>query len=160
MIGGALARPCISYPSIFSPGTIWERYPYLLPNLFSATAVFCGVVIGILFLEETHAEKKKRRDRGVELGSRITSWMTRSHCQTARTKKVEELSMLEGDDELPGYQTTENSPHLTSTAGPELHDHLDLDADVDSKPITVKEKPKPFTNPVILNIISYGILAL
>ena len=78
MIGGALARPCISYPDLFPRGTIWDRYPYLLPNLFSAATVFVGLVVGLLFLEETHAEKKLQRDRGRELGNRITSLFRRA----------------------------------------------------------------------------------
>ena len=71
MIGGALARPCLSYPELFPRGTIWDRYPYLLPNLFSAATVFIGVVIGFLFLEETHTAKKLERDAGRELGERL-----------------------------------------------------------------------------------------
>src|SRR5689334_23256394 len=66
MIGGALARPCDSYPSLFSPGSIWDRYPYLLPNVFSAVIVLIGVVNGLLFLAETHAERRPRRNRGIE----------------------------------------------------------------------------------------------
>ena len=50
-IGGALARPCISYPQFFAKGTIWDRFPYLLPNLFSAATVFIGVIVGLLFLQ-------------------------------------------------------------------------------------------------------------
>src|SRR5580700_6666036 len=67
-LGGALAQPCISYPGIFPPGSIFERFPYLLPNLVCTVIVSCGVVIGVLFLEETHSEKKYRRDVGIEAG--------------------------------------------------------------------------------------------
>lgn len=60
-LGGALARPVLRYPYIFAEGTIWERFPYLLPNLVCTSIVSFGVIIGILFLEETHAEKKHRQ---------------------------------------------------------------------------------------------------
>ena len=98
MIGGALARPCISYPELFPSGTIWDRYPYLLPNLFSAFVVFVGVVNGILFLEETHAEKKLRRDRGLELGNWILARMPNlRRCADLRDEK---LKMAEVDEEV------------------------------------------------------------
>jgi hypothetical protein len=42
---------------MFPKGTIFEKFPYLLPNFVCTVIVLCGLVIGILFLEETHAEK-------------------------------------------------------------------------------------------------------
>ncbi|OLN88320.1 putative membrane protein YCR023C-like protein 1 [Colletotrichum chlorophyti] len=157
-IGGALARPIDTYPGWFSHGTIWEKYPYLLPNLFSAAAVFCGVIIGLLFLEETHAERKKRRDPGVELGKRILSWLQTKSCQIP-ARKAEKQALLD-DDELPGYRTTENSPQLVGSASaiPEPTETLDLSADSSEIEGASAEK-KIFTKPVIMNIISYGILA-
>lgn len=158
MIGGALARPCISYPTIFSPGTIWEKYPYLLPNLFSAVAVCCGLVVGILFLEETHAGKKSRRDAGVELGKSITNWLSTARCE-GRSGKAEKQPLLEDfDEQLPAYRSTESSPKLTSSPGTDSPEPLDLEC---QEPIPESAKPqKTFTKPVILNIVSYGILAL
>ncbi|KAK6220425.1 major facilitator superfamily transporter [Colletotrichum tabaci] len=157
-IGGALARPVINYPSLFDAGTIWDRYPYLLPNLFSAVTVFCGVIIGLLFLEETHSERKKRRDPGVELGKRILSWVSTKSCQIP-ARKAEKQALLD-DDELPGYRTTENSPQLVGSASaiPEPTETLDLTDTANNDEL--EEQPKKiFTRPVILNIISYGILA-
>ncbi|KAK2038176.1 major facilitator superfamily transporter [Colletotrichum somersetense] len=157
-IGGALARPVVNYPWFFDAGTIWDRYPYLLPNLFSAATVFCGVIIGLLFLEETHAECKKRRDPGVELGKRILSWVSTKSCQIP-VRKAEKQALLD-EDELPGYRTTENSPQLvgSTSAIPEPTETLDLSDAANSD--EVNEQPKKiFTRPVILNIISYGILA-
>ncbi|KZL86598.1 major facilitator superfamily transporter [Colletotrichum incanum] len=157
-IGGALARPVVTYPWLFDAGTIWDRYPYLLPNLFSAATVFCGVIIGLLFLEETHSERKKRRDPGVELGKRILSWVSTKSCQIP-ARKAEKQALLD-DDELPGYRTTENSPQLVGSASaiPEPTETLDLSDAANSD--EVNEQPKKiFTRPVILNIISYGILA-
>ncbi|ROT40694.1 MFS general substrate transporter [Sodiomyces alkalinus F11] len=162
MIGGALARPCISYPNLFARGTIWDKYPYLLPNLFSAATVCCGVIIGLLFLEETHSEKKYRRDRGVELGKHFMSWMRPRNCQLA-SKKAEKQALLDDDaddDELPGYRTTENSPRLNTTSAPEPRESLDLNfSRYNVAEAAAEPKPTVFTRPVVLNIISYGILA-
>lgn len=160
MIGGALARPCISYPSMFSPGTIWEKYPYLLPNVFSAVAVLCGLVIGILFLEETHAGMKTKRDAGIELGKRITNWLstTTTTCEGS-AKKAEKQPLLEPEfDQLPAYRSTESSPQLTSSPETDSPEPLDLEGQQQTPP-GAKEQ-KIFTKPVILNIVSYGVLAL
>jgi hypothetical protein len=161
MIGGALARPCISYPYFFSKGTIWDKYPYLLPNVFSAVTVFCGVAIGVLFLEETHERKKHHRDAGIELGKRISSWftaLTTQRCQVPSRKAEKQPLLEEFDeyDELPGYMTTEGSPELASMPAPEAPEPLDLEAGVRRE----EGNKIIFTKPVILNIISYGILAL
>lgn len=158
MIGGALARPCTSYPNLFSPGTIWEKYPYLLPNLFSAVAVFCGLVVGILFFEETHASKKTRRDAGVELGKRITNWVSSATCERI-SRKAEKQPLLEPDfDQLPAYRSTESSPHLSSSPETDLPEPLDLECQ--QQTAAEAKVQKTFTKPVILNIVSYGVLAL
>ena len=158
MIGGALARPCISYPNLFAPGTIWEKYPYLLPNLFSAVAVFCGLVVGVLFFEETHAGKKTRRDAGVELGKRITNWVSTATCER-RARKAEKQPLLEPDfDQLPAYRSTESSPRLSSSPETDLPEPLDLECQRQTAPEAKAQKI--FTKPVILNIVSYGVLAL
>ncbi|KJZ79904.1 hypothetical protein HIM_00618 [Hirsutella minnesotensis 3608] len=171
VIGGALARPCISYPDIFARGTIWDRYPYLLPNLFSAATVFVGVVIGFLFLEETHSTQRLQRDRGRELGRHITALFRRAAvCQcNGRTYEKQGLLDVDGpksaygslggrprvipkvadeDEPLPAYQSRENSPKLAPQTN--------------SSPVPALQsttQKKIFTKTVILNIISYGILA-
>lgn len=169
VIGGALARPCVVYPSLFPQGTIWDRFPYLLPNLFSAICVLLGVTIGILFLEETHAEKKKQRDPGLELGDYLISRLAWNPFKTRAappSKGEEEPLLVDVDEQLPGYQTRENSPppHLTSMPAPDPHETLDLDssAAVSQGRMEPESRPEPrtFTRPVLFNIVSYGILAL
>lgn len=160
-LGGALAQPCTSYPGLCSPGSIFERFPYLLPNLVCALIVSWGVVIGFLFLEETHAEKKYRRDVGIEAGR----WLLNSMPSCVRPKSLrskkpfdpsEVQPLIEGDDQLPGYQTAQGSPHLRMTAPPEPQDLLSL------RFIPVRPKPtigKAFTREVVLITVGYGILA-
>jgi MFS family permease len=167
MIGGALAKPVESYPNVFSHGTIWDRYPYLLPNLFSALICLVGVVNGLLFLEETHSAKKHQRDRGIELGKWLLSTIP---CRAADDSpdqvdqsqlKYDEWSS-EGqpllEEQLPGYRTTENSPEnsprlATSEVVEEPQESLHLDADL-------RNNSKIFTKSVVLNVIAFGILAL
>lgn len=157
-----MARPVSGYPTIFAEGTIWDRFPYLLPNLVCTVIVSCGVVIGILFLEETHAEKKHRHDPGLAAGKWILSKFTRcANLKASRSEKVtdlDEVSSLLSDDQPPGYRTAEGSPKLPSTPSPEPQEVLDLN---DSRVVT-RSKPaatKAFTRQVVLNIVGYGILA-
>ncbi|KAF5022359.1 hypothetical protein F66182_5587 [Fusarium sp. NRRL 66182] len=168
MIGGALARPCISYPEIFARGTIWDRYPYLLPNLFSAATVFFGVIIGLLFLDETHAEKKAQRDRGREIGDYLASLFGGVAKCNGRGRSPEKQALLDGkhhvhygtrpssahsdDEALPAYQSRENSPRLAPQADTQSLNEARLEP-------VLERKTKTFTKPVIMNIISYGILA-
>jgi hypothetical protein len=164
MLGGALARPVLNYPTIFVPGTIWERFPYLLPNLVCTFIVSLGVVVGILFLEETHAEKKHRRDPGLEAGKwllrKISSYEKSDSLGSEKSSNSPEVvTLLSEDEQPPGYRTSEGSPKLPSTShSSEPADVLDLN---DSGSIS-QSKPavtKAFTRQVVLNIVGYGILA-
>ncbi|ROW05540.1 hypothetical protein VSDG_00077 [Cytospora chrysosperma] len=169
IIGGNLARPCRNMPSLFPTGTIWEKYPYLLPNLFSAATCVLGVVIGILFLEETHVEKKDRHDPGLALGKCITRRFTRRRAET-KDSLSETSSLISRDENLPHYRTTENSPQLTSTPAADMETQPLLDPEVvDDRLRQPSENARnakadkattlAFTRPVIVNIVSYGILA-
>ncbi|GAB0132523.1 hypothetical protein EsDP_00000956 [Epichloe bromicola] len=188
MIGGALARPCISYPDLFPRGTIWDRYPYLLPNLFSAVTVLFGVVVGFLFLEETHASKKQQRDAGRELGDRLVGLVYNVPICRSLGRNVEKESLLAHDsmkgyktaapstsnaevsgteEALPAYQSRENSPKLAPRRHPIVPTAAAAAAAAAATAATTgpngteenKEKMVIFTKPVILNIMSYGILA-
>jgi hypothetical protein len=166
-----LAQPCVNYPGTFPRGTIFDRYPYLLPNLVCTVVVLCGLVIGILFLEETHAEKKHRRDAGLEVGRWILNRVRR--CATPKASKCEKAtdlsevqSLIDTDEELPGYSTSEGSPQLPSIPSSDSGKVLSLDLDrlesLDDTFIPVRQKPAvstAFTRQVVLNIIGYGILA-
>jgi hypothetical protein len=163
MIGGALARPCISYPDYFPRGSIWDQYPYLLPNLFSAVTVLFGVVVGILFLEETHLGKKGEKDRGREIGDRISALFNRA--TYGRADKPEKQSLL-GDCEQAGYNTLPDpadtdakklsSPQSASQGNTEPR----AVSSTESSEAQPNEPTVIFTKPVLMNIISYGILAL
>jgi hypothetical protein len=157
-----LARPVLSYPNLFHAGSIWERFPYLLPNLVCTVIVTCGVGIGILFLEETHEEKKHRRDPGLEAGKWIVSRVTRCAESKSSSEKAmdldEVMSLLSDDEQPPGYRTNDRSPNLPSTPSPDPQEALDLDEPC----IATKTRPaatKAFTKQVVLNIVGYGVLA-
>lgn len=154
-------EPVKNYPTVFLPGSIFERYPFLLPNLVCAAVVVLGLLIGILFLEETHDEKKSKRDIGVEVGNRLLSRVCRRKAEVSSESKVgyleETLAFLAEDDgeQPPTYQSTVSNRPLTASES--LRPLL--------APTSTQAECKPslrqaFSTQVILNIVGYGILAL
>ena len=124
-----------------------------------------GVLIGILFLEETHEQKKTRRDVGLEAGEWILNCF-RSRTELLSFEKVdeanvEEVQSLLEDDLPPGYCTREGSPRYPSSRA-RSPDAGRMDYDIESEK-RVLSKPcgvqKVFTKQVVLNIVGYGILA-
>lgn len=60
MVGGLFADPHESYPDLFPAGSLFERFPYLLPNLICAGMLFVSIVLGYFLLEETHPDMQPR----------------------------------------------------------------------------------------------------
>ncbi|RMZ91434.1 hypothetical protein DV736_g1325, partial [Chaetothyriales sp. CBS 134916] len=87
-MGGALAVPCESYPWLFCKGALFDKYPFLLPNLVCVVILAFGICIGLLFLEETHGEEKNRRDIGLETGIFIPSEITGKPASPTNTEKA------------------------------------------------------------------------
>ncbi|KAK5126125.1 hypothetical protein LTR85_011480 [Meristemomyces frigidus] len=118
-MGGALADPVRNYPSAFSDGTIFERYPYLLTNLVCAAVVAFSLTIGLLFLEETHEDKKDRKDIGREMGEWIMAHLGRASVAPVSGRKPdyteETLTLMMEEDLPPHYSSTASSPALPPT---------------------------------------------
>ncbi|KAK2732511.1 hypothetical protein FQN57_002603 [Myotisia sp. PD_48] len=152
-IGGSLAKPCDSYPSFFPRDTIFERFPFLLPNLVCVVVLIFGILIGILFLEETHAEKRLQRDRGLEVGRWLIGICFKKYRQPSDDNDEDaSRPFLFDDDSSPSYEGTRNRPRLPSVSIPAVPTHSGA-----------REKSrsfiKAFTPKVIYIIIGYGILA-
>ncbi|KAK0704246.1 major facilitator superfamily domain-containing protein [Apiosordaria backusii] len=60
MIGGLFADPHESYPHLFPTGSLFERFPYLLPNLICAVLLLVSILMGYFLLEETHPDMQPR----------------------------------------------------------------------------------------------------
>lgn len=164
-MGGALADPCRSYPSVFRRGTIFDRFPYLLPNLICTIILAVGVTIGILFLEETHEDRRYKRDIGLETGRWILRRCRRRPRPTEAFTKAgdanlyETRSLLEEDEQPPDYHSTEGSPRPSSSRVPydDSSDRPDF-----KSPNAPRKRPSctdALTKQVVLNIVAYGILA-
>ncbi|CAG8924295.1 unnamed protein product [Penicillium salamii] len=144
-MGGALAQPCDNYPALFSRSTLWDKFPFLLPNLVCITVLVCGIFVGFLFLEETHPEMKHRRDPGIELGQWLVSLVWGSRVQLPDDSVDEKYF-----DAPPQYESAESSPCLRPV------DVSPADCDLEGQK---SPAPKAFTRQVIFAIVAYGILA-
>ncbi|KAH7384441.1 major facilitator superfamily domain-containing protein, partial [Pyrenochaeta sp. MPI-SDFR-AT-0127] len=117
-LGGLLASPADVLPMF--KGSIFETFPYLLPNLVCASVVVFGLTVGVLFLEETHEDRKYDQDRGREAGQWILRKLWKRAADASFSDKDASLdemrSMLEDHDHnAPAYRSTDSSPTLCST---------------------------------------------
>jgi hypothetical protein len=60
MIGGLFADPHESYPHLVPAGSLFDRFPYLLPNLICAGMLLMSILLGYFLLEETHPDMQPR----------------------------------------------------------------------------------------------------
>ncbi|KAL7274568.1 hypothetical protein RUND412_002514 [Rhizina undulata] len=147
-LGGLLAQPVLRYPSVFPPGGLFEEFPYLLPNLVASVVLVVGVAIGILFLEETHEVLKHKPDVGLIAGRKLISFFKGRNAQDSKYEGLNGYWSPASDDRSPLLSPNEESdvyqtfPDTASASG--------------KKPPAVTTA---FTRPVVLLIISYGILA-
>lgn len=117
-LGGALADPVRNYPTMFQPGTLFDRFPYLLTNLVCTAVVIFSLIVGILFLEETHEEKRDRRDVGIEIGDWLLSRVglgRQVECERIASDKdamSDDETHTLIDDSPPDYSSTAASPEL------------------------------------------------
>ncbi|PHH83176.1 hypothetical protein CDD82_3223 [Ophiocordyceps australis] len=59
-IGGTFADPHESWPRAFPKGGLFERFPYLLPNLLCAALLLVSIILGLILLDETHPDMQPR----------------------------------------------------------------------------------------------------
>jgi MFS family permease len=161
VMGGALAQPCIAYPWLFDQDSIFGAYPFLLPNLVCVVILFFGITIGVLFLEETHAEIRHKADWGRRLGDMILQKAFGGSFGFSTDAKSDnlidgELFLVE-EDLPPGYRSTEGSPRISSVSNIDMSSRSDVESRQSSK--EGRGIIKIFDKQVILVIIAYGILA-
>lgn len=157
-MGGALAMPCESYPSIFPRGTLFDTYPFLLPNLVCVGVLVLGITNGILFIEETHPILRHDRDRGRKAGEYLLSLFGSGRFTHIAFSDEFQIEAVEKDglnlDPPPGYQSTENSPRLCSRSAPPPA------TDIESINNRMNQGfDSAFSRQIVYIILGYGILA-
>ncbi|KAF2837542.1 MFS general substrate transporter, partial [Patellaria atrata CBS 101060] len=159
VLGGLLADPVGSYPSIFGPNTFFGgkdgvawmmKWPYALPNLLNACFLSLASLSVLLFLEETLDILKDKPDYGLRLGG----WLIRI---VLRGQTFYRYSMI----------TTGELSNTTHTAP--ANDDIELqDTSITPKKLVPpKPKPKPklpfrqiWTRNVLSTFLAHGLLAM
>lgn len=62
VIGGYLAEPVKKYPFLFQKGTIWDKFPDLLPNVVVVIFLLGGCILGLFFMEVVHPKSRDQVD--------------------------------------------------------------------------------------------------
>lgn len=168
-MAGLLAQPVEHYPQYFAPNTIFDKYPFLLPNLVCAGVVVFGVIVGLLFLKETHPEKKFRRDYGVEFGeyliatvkSLFGSLFTRRGSLGLAPEEMSDADYAaleppyhDDDDLPPEYRTAEGSPRVPHMSKRKEDPVAELALTKEGRGVV-----KAFNRQVIVVIVAFGLLA-
>ena len=151
-----------NYPTYFASGSLFDKYPYLLPNLVCAIVVVFGLLIGILFLEETHEDKKNRRDIGLEIGKRITQLLNprrENGCLGAHLEYLGETRVFLRNENHATDFTLEGSAPANLTAADAFEANTS-DAKGSNESKRFSSIWQAFTMQMLLLIVGYGILAL
>jgi len=137
---------------MFRPGSIYDKFPYLLPNLVCAAFVGFSLICGLFFLEETHEDKQGTRDACLEIGDWFLGLFS-SRSRRARSISEEKLTLMHEDVKVE-FDSRESAPRVSSIDIPvRIPKHV--------QPSKAQYKWREmFTNQVMLNILAYGLLAL
>lgn len=135
-IGGYLAEPVANIPILFGSDSVWEKYPFLLPNVVVASVLLFCAAIGFVYLEETHPYRQGRSHTIHYLLVRIGQWCKwpyhRSHTR------------------YQSIATSSNSSQATSTLSEDENDNVSAGPVLDYR--------KAFTPLVCVQIFSYALL--
>lgn len=138
------------------------RHPYALSNFMVSAILWCSVIIGFLFLEETHEKFKNRRDYGVELGDSIMALFGRRKPVRPwnQPKEANETMALLSESEIgtsaspqTGSTTTVSVPSNVSDHADSLHAGSDV-ASIDSEQSSQEfEAVEPFMSKSMSNAV-------
>ena len=141
-IGGTLARPAVSMPSVFSSTGIFAHFPYLLPNLICAAILLISILFGYFFLIETHPD--------------MQAWSTQEELDhtTAETPL-----MTAGATADYGVDLRSDTYGTFNTV--DIHEAKEWMVNADgtsySASISSKDSPKYFTRKVAMIVVALGI---
>lgn len=165
VIGGTLANPVKTYPSIFHGNGFLEAHPYFLPNAVCTGIVMLGLAVGFLFLEETHEEKRNHNDIGLNIGHCLLRAIPFLGSKPTQVEESEEARRL-ANDEKGDYLAIPTSPQMTASRATSS-DGAALPASEKDEILAQEPSLQPkvsfyksLTKQIKLIIMSYGLLAL
>ncbi|KAF2216714.1 hypothetical protein CERZMDRAFT_108680 [Cercospora zeae-maydis SCOH1-5] len=151
-VGGALANPLNIKPGEkVGSANVFAQFPYLLPNLVSATFFAISIATGILFLEETLETAKGRRDYGLLLGKKL------SRAVRYYIVKLEEILHLRTKPEQ-SHANGETDPLLKR---PATSDDSEANVAHETKPRVPPPSWREVLNrQAVINLVVYTLLAM
>ena len=141
-LGGALAKPASRYPKLFGQSHLLRQFPFVLPNIVASILTLAGLSIGFLFLHETLAAKRNRKDYGVMLGQKLLGPINSRFSKTSLPEDQRPL--------LKGSRTS-------SSSSTQIRDPMQDSRPAPAKPPTYREV---FTYQSNLNLLVYALLAM
>jgi hypothetical protein len=155
VIGGYLANPVETLPSIFQKRKFWEIYPYLLPQLVVTSLILMSGLIGFLFLEEVHPNFQHRYDLGLEISRWVCEKFNRAlGYEIARGYKV----VLDSEDELQLSQIAKTEE--SDEAGEDEHEQPARFEDISSDFESMHSTPRSaYPAQTVLQILAVSVLA-
>ncbi|KAF4546749.1 MFS multidrug transporter [Lasiodiplodia theobromae] len=160
ILGGFLADPAGSYPSLFGPGSViggkdgvgWMmEWPYALPNLVSALFLFCSSMAIIFGLKETHEALQDTPDFGI----RLRLWVSRNILRRRRPQG-DYMPIPTDDDDRP--RTPDQPPtDIEMATTPTTPDSFQI-----KTPPRKQKLPfhRIWTRNVLLTFLSHAILSM
>lgn len=155
MVGGLLAEPVKRHPGWFAEDGIFGQYPYLLPGVVCSGILVVGIVIGWLFLEETHDEIGKKPDLGSRVGNALCNAILRPFRANADLKQ----SILAEETSAAAEYTSYDTFIAPSVVAPAEEGLPVPRIPTDSEDLKAAHEVTAFTWPVIHIIVSFAILA-
>ncbi|CAD6444654.1 6ad748d0-e784-45cb-8bc6-8d9bdf14791b [Sclerotinia trifoliorum] len=142
ILGGLLADPAGSYPSLFG-GIKWlEKYPYAPPNLLSACFLASACLAVIFALEETHEMYAHKEDWGIKTGRAIKHFFRR--LRKGSSSKIEYTAIL-STNSSPTVGSTPITPKSPKRVAPRYKNRLPF--------------RQVFTYNVVCTLVSHALLA-
>jgi hypothetical protein len=142
-IGGLFAEPVANYPDIFHPGGIFDKFPYLLPNLICSALMLASILAGYFFLVETHPD--------------MQPWSTAEDLQVTTAETP--LMPAQAGITTSGANLTHDSYGTFTDVDEEAVEEWDLKADGTSRPTSTHSDndEKTFTKRVVMLVVALGI---
>ncbi|KAH7381304.1 major facilitator superfamily domain-containing protein [Phaeosphaeria sp. MPI-PUGE-AT-0046c] len=155
ILGGLLADPVGSYPSLFGPNSIFggrdgvrwmKSWPYALPNLMSSIFLLLSALAVIFFLEETSELCKDKPDPGLRFGRWIYT-----HVFRHSLAPVGGYTAIASDEEAAVTSSFELQPTPTSAR---------LSSPTSDKPRPILPFRRIWTRNLIITLFAHGFLAM
>ena len=142
-IGGTMAKPTQSMPSVFSPDGIFATFPYLLPNLICATLLLISILAGYFLLTETHPD--------------MQPWSTPAELENTNAETP--LMLTSGAMADAGVDLRAESYGTFNNVDIDEEKQWTVNADGSSRPpsLSLDAETKVFNKKVVMIVVALGI---